>query len=134
MLAARDHVNFAKLRKVLASPLVRDVTVYAEPADNDVWATAEELPWLPAPEMRVLDRWLDAPSGFFASIDALLAAGDPHRQQVLQAVQQEIDELNVGYRIYRDPQRRGLSLPPQPRHYRPRSLPVRRGSRPNTQT
>ncbi len=134
IVAALDHFNLAKLPRILASPLVRDAIVYAEATDSDVWATAEELPWLPAPEMRILDRWIDAPSGFFASIDALLELADPLRRLVLQAVQQEIDVLNVGYRIYRDPERQGLSLPLPPRRYRPRNRSAARGSRTNEQT
>lgn len=91
-----------------------------DPVEPDPWGSAEELPWLPTPKMRILDRWIDAAGGHIASLDVLIRAADGDRRELLHAVQEETDLLNPGYRIYRDPERRDLSLPPPPRRFRAR--------------
>ena len=86
--------------------------------DERLWEDAEELTWTPAPRMRVMNRWLDQPSGFLASLRYLIDSSEPSRQELLSAVEEERDLLGPGLRVYRDPARRGLRLPPSPRRYR----------------
>jgi transcriptional regulator with XRE-family HTH domain len=120
IVTAQDHVNHRKLERALLSPDVNDLVVRTTIPEG-LWETAEELPWLPAPTMRVMGRWLDAPCGFLASIDSLLSTASQQLREVLLAVQEEIDLLGPGYRIYRDPERQMISLPyPRSRYSRAR--------------
>lgn len=116
IVAAGDHVNAAKLQRVLAYPWTSNLIARTDPSNPAIWQEADELPWLPAPRMRVLNRWLDAPNGFVASIEYLLSTASPERQELLHAVQQETDFL-AGFRVYHYPERRELRLPPTPSRY-----------------
>jgi hypothetical protein len=51
--------------------------------------------------MRVLNDWIDAPKGYLPSLRELAAMADPDRQELLAAVQEEIDDTSPGFRIYR---------------------------------
>ena len=95
-----NEINMGKFDRALRSPVVRELIVHT----GSYWqhrAEAEELPWLPAPRMRVLNRWLDAPQGFVASLDDLARYATPLRRELIAAVQEEIDGLGLGHRIYR---------------------------------
>ncbi len=128
VLLKEDHVNMRRLEHALRSEAVSGMVAHTVDSDETLWRDAEELPWLPAPKMRVLNDWLDAPSGFIASIDSLLGSASRERAELLHAVQEEIDLLSPGFRIYRDPERRMQSLPLPPRRYRGASS--RRGNSP----
>jgi transcriptional regulator with XRE-family HTH domain len=115
------RVNLSKLRRARESPAVSDVSVRLAAPDAALWRRAAELPWLPMPKVRVLDRWLDAPTGYLAAIEDLMTSAPPERRELLRAVQEEIDLLQRGYRIYRYPEGRLPKLPPPRR--RPRRHP-----------
>jgi transcriptional regulator with XRE-family HTH domain len=108
-----------KLQRALQSPSVSNLVVDTAEPNAEVWRDAEELSWLPAPRMRVLDAWIDAPSGFLASIEQLCRSASPERRELLSAMQEEVDVLLPGHRIYRDSARRMLRLPPPRRRYTP---------------
>jgi transcriptional regulator with XRE-family HTH domain len=126
IVAVRDHLNLGKLERILQSPAVSDLVAHTD-RPHDVWQRAEELPWLPSPSLRVLNRWIDAPTGFLASIDDLLVTASHERRDLLHAVQQEIDALIPGLRVYRDPDRQEIRLPLPPRRFRSARRSIRRG-------
>ncbi|MGH2709637.1 MAG: helix-turn-helix domain-containing protein [Actinomycetota bacterium] len=72
---------------------VRSPQLYVRTLEN-----AEPFPWLPEPNMRILNRWIDAPSGFLPSVEDLMAMADPDRRELLAAVQDEIDQTSPGFR------------------------------------
>lgn len=96
-----DHMNPLRLERAERTPVVRDVVTIGRANYGALRSDAEELPWLPAPTMRVLNDWIDAPKGFLASIDDLLRDATPERRDLLAALQEEIDEEMPGHRIYR---------------------------------
>ena len=70
--------------------------------DFDRWRrSSEPLPWLPDPGMRVMNRWLDAPSGHVASLWDLIQQASPDRVELLKAVQEELDRTTRGFRVHR---------------------------------
>lgn len=95
-----DQLNLGKFSRALGSSEVRKLIRHT----GSYWqfrGEAQELPWLPAPRMRVLNRWLDAPQGFVASLDDLARNATPMRRELIAAVQEEIDGLGRGHRIHR---------------------------------
>ena len=110
VLEARE-LNVRKFSSVMPSPPPNLQVAVCLPPDADVWREAEELPWLPTPRMRVLNRWIDVPSGFVASLEYLAETADGERRALLEAVLRETDEMYPGFRIYRDPERAMLRMP-----------------------
>lgn len=84
-----------------AGQVIRTEVVHSGGPYSSLRQDAEELPWLPDPTCRVLNRWLDAPTGYLASIASLLRSADLERRELLAAVQEETDRLLPGHRIYR---------------------------------
>ncbi|MGH2711221.1 MAG: hypothetical protein ACRDH9_08480, partial [Actinomycetota bacterium] len=115
-------LNRHKIRKSLIQP--SEILIAEGSQPEELWHDADELPWLPVPKMRVLDRWIDAPRGFLASIEYLLASADGARAELLHAVQEEVDITHPGHRIYRRREERMDALPPQPRRYRAHMSPT----------
>lgn len=96
-----DHMNPARVERAERSVAVRKEVTYSSLRYRELMREAHELPWLPAPRMRVLNSWIDAPKGFLASIDELLHEASPERRELLAALQEEIEDMMPGYRIYR---------------------------------
>lgn len=113
-----DHLNLRRLERARRSAATAGLVAHGDVGGGALWRDAEELPWLPVPKMRVLNDWLDAPSGLLASIDSLLGSSSPELSELLHAVQEEVDLLSPGHRIYRDAESRMQSLPPPRRRYR----------------
>ena len=96
-----DWRNLSRLEGALRAEAVEKEVV---PIGGDFWIlrqNATALAWLPAPRRRVLNRWIDAPTGFLASIADLSRGADFDRRRLLAAVQDEVDRLWPGQRIYR---------------------------------
>jgi len=96
-----DHMNPTRLEQARRLPAVGDLVVIADGHYGALMEDAEPLPWLPRPTRRVLNRWLDGPKGFVASIEVLIGAASGQRRELLGAVRDEIDTTSPGHRIYR---------------------------------
>ena len=95
-----DPINPRRFEKALRMDKVSEL----QPCEPEIYKrlrqNAEPLPWLPPPTMRVMNLWLDAPSGFLLPIEDLITmAVDPDRRALLAAVQQEIDRASPGFRM-----------------------------------
>ena len=96
-----DHMNPRRLELARRSGAVSDLVKVVDAHYGSLLEEALDLPWLPPPRTRVMNRWLDAPKGFFASIEDLMRDAFGRRWELLAAAREEIDALAPGHRIYR---------------------------------
>lgn len=117
-IATSDHpLNLRKLERLQQRSPIPDL-IEATACGSDVWRDKEELPWLPNPRHRAMNRWIDEPTGFIASLDFVIDNAPLDERRVLRVVQQEIDAKDGGFRVYRDPDRKGRLLPSRPGSWR----------------
>ena len=99
-----DDINLRRLARAQehkAAKALMENVVHQVDGFSTVREDAAELPWLPAPTRRVLNRWTNAPTGFVASIGALARTASQERRKLLSAVEEELDRLRPGLRVYR---------------------------------
>lgn len=90
-----DPLNLRRLLLAVQKPVVKTEIVHCGGGYRSLRRDASELPWLPAPTRRVLNEWLDAPTGYLASIGDLVRSAGPERRTLLAAVQEETDRLRL---------------------------------------
>lgn len=95
-----DHMNPTRLERARRLPAVRDLVMIADGHYEALMEDSEPLPWLPRPTRRALNRWLDGPKGFVASLEVLIGAASGQRRELLGALRDEIDTTSPGHRIY----------------------------------
>jgi hypothetical protein len=96
-----DQMNPRRLEAARRSAAASDLVKVVDADHEALREEAHELPWLPPPRLRVLNRWVDAPKGFFASIDDLMRDASGRGRELLAAAREEVDALTPGRRIYR---------------------------------
>jgi hypothetical protein len=101
-IALEDHpTNLRLFTSAARDPAIHTRVVPAPISFLSLRGSAEPFSWLAPPQRRVLNAWIDAPTGFVASLDDLIDTADDGPAELLAAVREELDRTQPGSRIYR---------------------------------